>query len=122
MRKIFTARTLRAVLAGAAGGAANGFFGSGGGLLSVPALESGGLETKKAHATSLAIMLPLSVVSAAVYMKNGSLDLREAARYLPDGLAGVIVGSAALKKASPLLVKRLFAAVMIYFGVRMIIR
>lgn len=74
MRKIFTAQTLRAVLAGAAGGAANGFFGSGGGLLSVPALESGGLETKKAHATSLAIMLPLSVVSAAVYMKNGSLD------------------------------------------------
>ena len=62
MRKIFTAQTLRAVLAGAAGGAANGFFGSGGGLLSVPALESGGLETKKAHATSLAIMLPLSVV------------------------------------------------------------
>ena len=80
------------------------------------------METKKAHATSLAIMLPLSVVSAAVYMKNGSLDLREAVRYLPGGLAGVIVGSAALKKASPLLVKRLFAAVMIYFGVRMIIR
>ncbi len=37
----------RSAIAGLISGAANGLFGSGGGLLAVPALERGGLETKK---------------------------------------------------------------------------
>lgn len=50
------------------------FFGSGGGMIAVPMLEKGGSEAKKAHATSIAITLPLSIISGLVYFKGGSLD------------------------------------------------
>ena len=39
-------------IVGALSGAANGLFGSGGGIITVPMLEQGGTETKK-------LMLPL---------------------------------------------------------------
>ncbi|MCD7741640.1 MAG: sulfite exporter TauE/SafE family protein [Ruminococcus sp.] len=110
----------RSAIAGLISGAANGLFGSGGGLLAVPALEKGGLETKKAHATSLAITLPLSIVSACVYFNNNNLDLPTALKYLPGGVIGIWIGAALLKHISSMTLNRLFGAVMIYFGVRMI--
>lgn len=45
-------------------GLCNGLFGSGGGIAAVPMLQKGGVDVKKSHATSLALTLPLSVVSA----------------------------------------------------------
>ena len=48
-------------LAGALTGAVNGFFGGGGGCVLVPLLTGVcGLEPKKAFATSVAVVLPLS--------------------------------------------------------------
>ena len=111
----------KSALTGAACGAANGLFGSGGGMLAVPMLENGGLETKKAHATSLALTLPLTIVSAFVYFQQGSIDLSEAAKYIPGGIIGVCLGSVLMKKLSAQNLKRLFGAVMIYFGIRMIL-
>lgn len=90
-------------------------------MLSVPLLEESGIETKKAHATSIAVMLPLSVVSAFVYMRRGSLDIGTAAKYIPGGLIGVLVGSLLLKKISSDIIQRLFSCVMIYFGIRMLL-
>ena len=63
---------------GIAVGICNGFFGSGGGMIAVPMLEKGGSEAKKAHATSIAITLPLSIISGLVYFKGGSLDFSQA--------------------------------------------
>lgn len=113
--------TGRSAAVGAVSGAANGFFGSGGGMLSVPLLEENGIEAKKAHATSIAVMLPLSVVSAFVYRQHGSLDIATAAKYIPGGLIGVLVGSMLLKKISSDILQRLFSCVMIYFGIRMLL-
>lgn len=90
-------------------------------MLSVPLLEESGVDTKKAHATSIAIMLPLSIVSALVYMRRGSLDIKTAAMYIPGGLIGVLAGSLLLKKISSDILQRLFSCVMIYFGIRMLL-
>lgn len=111
----------RSAAAGLACGAANGLFGSGGGLIAVPMLENEGCDTKQAHATSIAVTLPLSAVSAFIYFRSGSLEPSRALMYLPGGMLGVIAGSALMKKISSSLLKKLFAAVMIYFGVRMLI-
>jgi hypothetical protein len=108
------------VLTGIASGAANGLFGSGGGLLAVPMLESGGFESKEAHATSLAITLPLSVVSAIIYFHSGNINVLQAAEYLPGGIAGVFAGSFIMRKISARALRKIFAAVMIYFGIRML--
>ena len=51
---------------GALIGLLNGFFGSGGGILAVTLLQKQGLPSRQAHATSIAIILPLSLVSLAV--------------------------------------------------------
>ena len=48
-------------------GLANGLFGSGGGIIAVPMLKKSGLSTKEAHATSIALTLPLSIVSSIFY-------------------------------------------------------
>ena len=109
-------------LTGIAVGICNGFFGSGGGMIAVPMLEKGGSEAKKAHATSIAITLPLSVISGFVYLKGGSLDILQAAKFIPLGLAGAAVGAVVMKKLSNSLLKRIFGLLMIIAGVRIFMK
>lgn len=61
-------------LSGAAAGLINGFFGAGGGMVLVPLLiHLGKLPDKEAFASSIAIILPLCLVSLFVYGASGSL-------------------------------------------------
>ncbi len=109
------------VLTGVITGAANGFFGGGGGMIVVPLLTFLlKLETKKAHATAIAIILPISVVSAMVYFLKGGFDFSAG---LPSG-TGVIVGGIAgawlLGKLSSELITRIFAVVMLAAGIKLL--
>lgn len=104
-------------------GVLNGIFGAGGGLLVVPMLESQELEPKKAHATSIAIILPLSVVSAVMYLAGGvAVDWGELGIVLPLGLVGAAAGSFLLMKLQNKLLKKLFGVVMIVSAVRILLR
>ncbi len=109
-------------LTGALTGIANGLFGSGGGIVAVPMLEHDGVDVKKSHATSIAITLPLSVISGFIYFQKGSIDIIEALKFIPFGIFGVFVGTKLLLKLSGKTLKRLFGAVMIFFGIRLIMR
>ncbi|MFA5658970.1 MAG: sulfite exporter TauE/SafE family protein [Oscillospiraceae bacterium] len=106
---------------GALTGLANGLFGSGGGSISVPLLEKGGLESHKAHATSIAITLPLSIISAILYFKKGHFDLSEALKYIPGGLAGAIAGGLLLKKIPDKALRQIFGAILIISGARLLL-
>ena len=110
------------VAAGLAIGFVNGFFGGGGGMLCVPALTLVmGLNTKQSHATALAVMLPLCTVSAIVYLTQGKVDLPT---LLPTGggfLAGGVLGAVLLNKLKSNVVALIFAAVMIFAGVNMLL-
>lgn len=103
---------------GGAAGLANGFFGSGGGIIAVPMLKKNGFETKKAHAGSLALTLPLSAVSALFYLGNGGFDYMSAVRLIPFGLAGAAVGTFLMKKIPVRLLSGLFGALLIAAGIR----
>lgn len=105
---------------GAVTGLANGLFGSGGGVVAVPMLEKGGAEPKKAHATSLALTLPLSVISAVFYSFRGTLPFSEAMKLVPFGLAGAALGSILLKKVPVKWLKRIFGLLLIAAGGRML--
>jgi len=82
------------VLAGAAAGLTNGFFGGGGGSVLVPMLTRVcGLDQRRAFATSVAVILPLCPdkgtclgydpnLAASVYLEN---DLEQLLRTHPRG-------------------------------------
>lgn len=103
-------------------GILNGLFGAGGGVIAVPLLEKLGVDPKKAHATSIAIILPTSIISAVLYYMNGNIDLLGAAAYLPTGLIGAGIGALLLKRISVKWLKCVFAGVIIVGAVRMLLR
>ncbi len=105
--------------AGALAGIANGFFGGGGGMLLVPLLLYWiKVEEKTAFASSVAIILPICLVSAFFYWQEGWLDLGRALPYLAGGFLGGIVGGRAFRGLSPRLLRVVFALFLIYGGVR----
>ena len=103
-------------------GFANGLFGSGGGMIAVPMLEKADIEQKKAHATSLALTLPLSVVSVIFYALKGTFDFKDALPLIPFGLAGAALGSAFLKKIPAKPLKIIFGIFLIIAGGRLILK
>lgn len=107
---------------GAITGFLNGFFGSGGGLIAVPLLSKSGMEQKKAHATSIALTLSLSIVSTGFYFYKDAIDLKTAIKYIPTGLIGAFIGTLILKKIKPDTLKKIFAAILVFSGVWMMFR
>lgn len=104
---------------GALAGLANGLFGSGGGLFLVPLFTRWtGLPQRKAFATSVAVILPLSAVSAAVYFFKGAMDLSAAWPYILGGAIGGLFSTGTLKRLPVKWLRRGFGALMIYCGVR----
>ncbi len=101
-------------------GGLNGFFGSGGGVVAVPVLESDGCDTKAAHASSVALIFVLSLVTAVFYGINGNLDFDTAWTYVPWGLGGAIAGSLFLRKISSVWLHRVFGALIIVASVRIL--
>lgn len=109
------------ILTGVVTGLANGFFGGGGGMIVVPLLTFLlKMKTKSAHATAIAIILPVSVISAIVYFIKGSFDFSTG---LPSG-AGVVLGGIAgawlLGKLSSKWITRIFAVIMLAAGVKLL--
>ena len=82
-------------------GLANGLFGAGGGTVLVPALEKfKPLETHKAHATTLAVILPLSIISALVYVWGVDVDWKAVGLVSAGGVVGGVIGARILSKIS----------------------
>lgn len=108
-------------LAGGLIGLLNGFFGSGGGILAVALLEKRGLQSKQAHATSIALILPLSLISLAVYYLNGNLNLMEGLPFFIPALLGSACGAWCLKKISATALKLIFALLILYSAIRMLL-
>lgn len=119
MRRIFSKYYFSIV--GFVVGIANGLFGSGGGMIAVPALEKGGMKPKNAHATSIAVTLALSLTSGFVYFLNGNINIKESLKFVPMGIVGAIIGTVLLKRISNNILKKVFGILMIYSGIRILI-
>lgn len=110
------------MITGALAGAANGFFGSGGGLFLVPMFTKWlGMEQRRAFATSVAVILPLSVVSLCVYFLKGGLDIVSALPTLLGGLAGGLIAGRIFNKVSVTLLRRVFGLLILYGGIRAVL-
>ncbi len=103
-------------------GIINGVFGAGGGIIAVEVLKAKGLSQKSAHSNAVAVCLPISALSAALYILNDRVKVADAAPYILWGLIGAVIGTFILKKISPTMLKKIFALFIIYAGVRLLIR
>lgn len=113
---------MKLAVTGALAGAVNGFFGGGGGMVLVPLLRGWiGMEDRRAFATSVAVMLPMCAVSATAYMLRGGIDLSTAWPFLLGGLAGGTLSGLSYKRVPPRLLVKLFAALIIFGGVRSVL-
>lgn len=115
-------------MTGALAGAANGFFGAGGGLFLVPLFTKWcGMEEKQAFATSVAVIFPLCALSAAVYYVRGGLPVSSSLGYLlggavkfcvPFGAMTSLLASFAAAGTDTSLLRRLFGVLLLYIGAK----
>ena len=113
--------TLISLAAGALAGLVNGLFGGGGGMIIVPSLKYLlRYKTNSAHATAIAVILPLSVLSGIFYTAFGNFELQPALFTTAGVLAGGIFGAVLLKKLSSKPLTLIFSAVMAIAGVKML--
>ncbi|MBR2442018.1 MAG: sulfite exporter TauE/SafE family protein [Clostridia bacterium] len=61
----------KGILCGTLVGGANSLFGGGGGMIAVPLLVKTGLDEKRAHATAILVILPVSLLSFILYTLRG---------------------------------------------------
>ncbi len=99
----------------------NGFFGSGGGVVAVPILEKEDCEPNEAHATSVALIFILSLVTAMFYGFSGNLDFQAAWKFIPWGVLGAISGAIFLKKIKAMWLKRIFGGIVTIAALRMLL-
>lgn len=110
------------LLIGAMAGITNGLFGAGGGLVLVPLFINWyGLEEKSAFATSVAVILPLSVASYIMFRLQGGDVWEQALPYLIGGIIGGLLSARFFKNVSPVWLHRLFGILILYGAVKAVL-
>ena len=125
-------RIIAVSLGAFAAGITNGLLGAGGGIILIfvlaPALgklyEKGNelYGRRDIMAVSLCVMMPVSAVSAIRYAMGGALDASLIAKLIVPAVLGGIVGGILLDKLRENLIMKLFAFLVIYSGLAMIVR
>lgn len=115
-------KSLWLLIIGAIIGFINGFWGGGGGMICVPTLTSIlKLPDKKAHATAILIMLPLSVASFVVYLIHGTIKWETAGFVTGGFVLGGILGALILKKINNVVLRIIFSVVIIAGAIKLLI-
>ena len=101
----------------------NGFIGTGGGVIILLLLKKlYKNDEKAAYASVAAVVLPMAVISAAVYCFSKPDIFSCALPYLPFALVGGAVGAYLLGKVRVRAVSLLFSALAVFSGVVALIR
>ena len=107
------------VLCGFCAGAVNGLFGAGGGMVLVPLLSVvTDLEENEVFPSSIAIILPLCLVSLAVTIAKQSPDFTGALPYLAGGALGAIPAGLWGRKIPTVWLHRGLGSLILWGGIR----
>lgn len=113
-------RNVLLVLVGTVAGFLSGVFGIGGGILIVPGLiYVAGMDSRRAHGTSLAAVLPISVASLIAYSRGGNVDWAVAAWLAAGAMTGAWIGTALLAVISKRKLAIVFSILLVVAGVRL---
>lgn len=107
---------------GLVGGLINGLFGAGAGLVLVPLIQlASKLDEKKVHATTLACVLLMCVVSSIIFVVNKQVDYKLTMWCLIGSLAGAVLGTVLLQKFKNRIINLIFSCILVLAGVLMIV-
>ena len=107
-------KKFKVAILGIVTGFANGLFGSGGGTVVVPGMQKFlKVEQHKAHATAIAIILPLTLISVIIYFKGVEADWSMIIWISVGGIVGGFIGAKLLNKISGTMLHKIFGIVMI---------
>lgn len=109
------------ILVGLAAGALGATLGVGGGIVYVPALVAlFSFAQHEAQGTSLAVIVPSTIIAAYVHAKAGRVDWKTALLLGMGGIIGGMLGAnIALALEAPVL-KRMFAVFLVLVALRML--
>ncbi|MBQ8732193.1 MAG: sulfite exporter TauE/SafE family protein [Oscillospiraceae bacterium] len=107
-------------LLGFLAGILNGLFGAGGGMVAVPLLRKLGLSQKEAHATSIGVILPISLFSVGMYLWKGQFQVEDVLPFLPGGILGGVIGGLLLPKIPSSILRRIFGLLMAWAAIRLL--
>jgi uncharacterized protein len=97
-------------------------FGVGGGIIMVPAMVLAvGMTQHSAAATSLAAIVPIAAIGAAIFGAARSIDMLAAAALVVGSLAGVQVGSRIMGRISEHWLRIAFAVFIACVAVAMLL-
>ncbi len=103
-------------LGAVAAGFIGGFIGTGGGIVLMLVLGLAGdkIEIRDRFALVIAVITPLSLLSALIYNKN--VDMTAAEPYILPGIIGGSIGALLLCRIKTELLRRIFALMVIWAG------
>lgn len=108
------------------GGIANGILGAGGGIIMTFVLERVMTEEEMARrdifANVIAASLPISLFSVVAYGARGDLQIKNFEDFVIPALVGGLLGAYLLARINTKFLKRIFAAVVIWSGLYMMLR
>ena len=108
---------------GAVAGVLCGLLGVAGGVVIVPVLTSRrvGMARAEASGTTIAAVLPISVVAAVTYAGLHNVDHRAASAIVPGAAAGVVIGSLLASRVRAPVLRGLFNVVLLATAVRLLV-
>ncbi len=107
------------IITGALAGVTNGLFGAGGGLVLVPLFATWcSMKEKHAFATSVAVILPLSITSFVMFCLKGENVWGQALPFLIGGILGGFLSAKLFKSISAAWLHRLFGILILYGGIK----
>lgn len=80
----------------------------------------GGLRDKDAFSSAISIILPMCLVTLAVYGSRGDVSFSASLPYLVGGLLGGCLGGILFKRVTSRLLHRVFGLVILWGGIRLL--
>lgn len=103
-------------------GILSGLLGVGGGIFLVPLMVGFlGYEQHRVQATSLAMIIPTAICGSYVYSLHGNTDLHVAFLMTCGSVIGAYFGARLMTRLPAEQLKALFALLLIFVGLRMVI-
>lgn len=112
---------IKKVIIGLLAGIICGFFGTGGGMILVPAfIYILKIKPIEARATSICCILPMVITSSIFYYKSNYIDFKVGLLCAIGGIIGGYLGAKLLSKIPEYILKITFTGFLIYVSINML--